>query len=97
MYAYSMDVLQPLESYDEVHAEVERRLGGKPADGCLLHLVTRIDGGFRVTEVWESREAADRFSDEHMREVIGSVMGPEAVAAGPPPAQELDVHHLQRT
>ena len=91
-----MDVAEPVETYDRVHAEIERRLGGRPAEGCLVHLVTRIDGGFRITEVWESHEAADRFGDEIMRPVIESLMGPEATAAGPPPTQELHVHHLQR-
>lgn len=97
MYAFQMDVLQPVEDYDRVHDEIERRLGGKLADGCLVHLVTLIDGGFRVTEVWETHEAADRFGDEVMRPVIESVLGAEATAAGPPPSQELDVHHLQRS
>ncbi len=29
--------------------------------------VVRIEGGFRVTDVWKSHEAADRFGDEIMR------------------------------
>ncbi len=48
MYAYQLDVPMPLEVYDRVHAEVERRLSGDLADHWLVHLVVRIDGGFRV-------------------------------------------------
>ncbi len=31
MYGLQMDVLRPLEDYDRVHAEIERRLGGPAA------------------------------------------------------------------
>lgn len=95
MYAYQMDVPQPLEMYDRVHAEVERRLGTTVPAGCLLHLVTRTADGFRVTEVWDSREASDRFSADVLRQVISDVAGPEQAAAGPPASEDLDVHALQ--
>lgn len=94
MYGYQMDVAMPIEMYDRVSAEIQKKTGGL-AQGCLLHLVTRIDGGFRVTEVWESHEAADRFGDEVLRPTIESVLGAEATAGEPPPSEELDVHHLQ--
>ena len=95
MYAYQLDVPMPLEVYDRVHAEVERRLTGDLAVQWLVHMVVRIEGGFRVTDVWRSHEAADRFGDEIMRPIIGEVVGADAAAAGPPPSEELDVHHLQ--
>jgi hypothetical protein len=95
MYGYSMDVPMPVEMYDRVHAEVERRLGSPMAPGCLLHLVTRTDGGFRVTEVWDSHEANDRFTDEVLRPVMTEVLGAQQVAAGPPPSLDLDIVRLQ--
>ncbi|GAC1324900.1 MAG: hypothetical protein NVSMB13_07070 [Mycobacteriales bacterium] len=89
-----MDVDQPIEMYDGVRAEVEKQLGQSTPAGCLMHLVTRTDSGFRVTEVWESHEAADRFGDEVMRPTIEQVAGPEIAAQGPPPSEELEVHRL---
>lgn len=83
----------PVEMYRKVHDEIMRRLGGQQAADCLVHLVTGIDGGFRVTEVWESQEACDRFGREMVQPVIESIGGPEA-AATPPATVELDVINL---
>ena len=62
MYAYDMDVAMPIEEYDRIHAEIQGRTSDV-ADQCLPHLVTRTDTGFRVTEVRETHEAADRWGD----------------------------------
>jgi hypothetical protein len=93
MYAHQMDVGMPIEMYRQVHDEIIRRLGGEPAPECLVHLVTATEGGFRVTEVWESHEASDRFGRELVQPVIESIAGPEAAAA-PPVTVELDVVNL---
>jgi hypothetical protein len=92
-YAFSMDVPQPVEMYEKVHAALVQRLGRDLPEGCFMHFATRTDSGFRVTEVWESHEAADRFGDEMMRPLIAEVSGlsPEVLAQGPPPNQELDM------
>jgi hypothetical protein len=95
VYGYSMDVPMSLEVYDRVHAEVERRLGSPMAPGCLLHLVARTEQGFRVTEVWDSHEASDRFGEQVLRPALEQVVGADVVAAGPPPSVDLDVHALQ--
>ncbi|MDQ6648882.1 MAG: hypothetical protein M3Z02_01985 [Actinomycetota bacterium] len=96
MYAYQMDVAQPIEMYDRVRPEVERRVGGPLPSGCLMHMVTTTDEGFRVTEVWETQAACDRFGDEVMWKVIADVLGPEVSAAGPPPNQDLALHRLEQ-
>jgi hypothetical protein len=93
MYAYSMDVPMTLEAYDKVHADLESRFGGL-AEGCLMHLVVATEGGFRVTDVWESHEAADRYG-EVMRPTLERVLGPQAVAGPPPATEELRVHNLE--
>lgn len=49
---------------------------GSPA-GALFHAGGPIEGGYRVVEVWESREAADAFHS--------SALMAEAGAASPPP------------
>ena len=91
-YAITLDVSQPAEMYERVHAVVTQRLGRELPKGCLLHLAERTDGGFSVTEVWESHEAADRFGDDVLRPVILEVSGlteAEMLAQGPRPSREL--------
>jgi hypothetical protein len=95
MYAYQMDVAQPIAMYDQVHAVVQRRLGKPTPDECLMHLATATPEGFRITEVWTSHEAADRFADEVLRDIIAGVAGQDLMAAGPPPSIELDVRGLE--
>jgi hypothetical protein len=96
VYAYSMDVPQSMEMYDRVREELQQQLGRPIPDGCLMHMVTRNDTGFRVTEVWESHEAVDRFGDEVLRPIIARVMGVplSELDENPPPNQELDLHRL---
>jgi hypothetical protein len=95
MYAHQMDVPQSIEMYDKVHAELVKTIGKPLPDGCLLHMITRTETGFRVTEVWDSHDTADKFGDDVLRPIIERIAGPEAVAGGPPPSQELDLHTLE--
>jgi hypothetical protein len=46
------------EQYERVVTKVNK--GGSPT-GALFHAGGPIEGGYRVVEVWESREAADAF------------------------------------
>ncbi len=94
MYAFQMDVPQSLARYDEVLAALKEAGQDQPADR-LMHMCAATEGGFRVTEVWESHEACDRYGDEVMRPTVERVAGPEMTAGGPPPNQELAVHGLQ--
>ena len=95
MYAYQMDVPRSIESYEKVQPELEKKAGGWPPQGCRLHMVTKTAEGFRVTEVWDSHEACDRFGDEVRRPVIQDALGFEAAAGVPPPNQELELHRLE--
>lgn len=94
MHAYQMDVEQPLAMWDAVHAEVLKVTGNEMPDGCLMHMATATATGFRVTEVWESHEAADRFVSEVRRPIIERVSAAGAVAAGLPASEELTLHAL---
>ena len=51
------------EQYDEVI----RRFGADfPPDGLELHVCFLVDGGFRVSEVWESQEQFNAWGDRLM-------------------------------
>jgi hypothetical protein len=94
MYAFSVDVPMPLSMYEQVLNDL--RASGKDAPPeRLLHVCAATDDGFRITEIWQSHEAVDRYGDEVMRPAIAKVAGEEAVAGGPPPNQEFELRGLQ--
>lgn len=95
MYAFQMDVDRPVEEYERVHAEVARVVGAAVPEHCLVHLATRTAHGFRVTEVWDSPEACQRFETDVMPGVISRVLGPGATVAGPPPRDDLEVLRIE--
>jgi hypothetical protein len=68
--------------YDNV---TEKMFGHSPMradeapDGLILHSAGQGEQGFYVYDVWESREAFDRFMEERLGPAMAEVMG------GPPP------------
>ena len=62
------------DQYESVVKKVNE--SGSPA-GALFHAGGPIEGGYRVVEVWETREAADTF--------YSSALLADAAAASPPP------------
>lgn len=50
---------QTLEGYDGLFHAVSPAL--KQAQGFVMHLSHPVDGGWRVIEIWNSREDAARF------------------------------------
>lgn len=63
--------------------------------GLLLHWAGELDGKWTVTDVWESREAYDRFREERLFPAIRSVSGVDpASGGGPQPTiTEFEVHN----
>ena len=55
-----------LDQYDQVLEKMGLTHGGGTPPGGLFHWVTATDNGFRVTDVWESREVFERFSEEQI-------------------------------
>jgi hypothetical protein len=62
-YGMILRAQAPVESYEAAHGEVLAALDGQKAEGLLCHIGREVDGGFEVIEVWESKEAADRFNE----------------------------------
>ncbi len=92
-WAFIQDAGQvTLEDYDRVAAEI----GDDPPEGLILHVVGRRGDSFRIIDVWESEDAYMRFRDERLGPTVEKVLGPEAMAQGPPPIEPLDVHHMIR-
>lgn len=84
-YGVIISVPAPIEAYHESHAEVEKEMDGRPADGLLLHMARVTGGGFEMIEVWESKDQCDRFT----RDVVTPAMARTSHArSGPPPQVE---------
>jgi hypothetical protein len=83
------------ENYDFVADKV----GDGPFDGLLVHTAGFDDeaGVFRIMDVWETREQAERFLAEHVQPHIER--GPQAFpnpGAFTPPTRDgfYELHHL---
>jgi hypothetical protein len=74
------------EAYDAMIPQVEARLRAAP--GFIVHLSAPAADGWRVIEVWASREAADAW----LRETIAPMMAGAGGAA--PEVQVQPVHHV---
>jgi hypothetical protein len=77
-----------LEQYDQIVAGLGLTPGGPGAAGGMFHWVTAVDGGIRVTDVWESAEQFQAFAQEKI--------GPLAAQAGitsPPRITMYEVHN----
>lgn len=77
-----------VEQYDQVIAKMGFSPGGPGGPGGLFHWVTSTDQGLRVTDVWESREAFEKFAQEQI--------GPRTAEVGvpsPPKISFEEVHN----
>jgi hypothetical protein len=84
----------PVEHYAAVMNELKANGNGAPPQR-LVHFCSPTADGFRITEVWESHEAVDKYGDEAIRPAIMKVVGEAAAAGGPPPNQEFELIGLQ--
>jgi hypothetical protein len=75
------------EQYDAIHGSLG--LDDKPADGLLLHTAGPKPGGWRVFDVWESKEAFDRFVQDRLMPAAQ-----EAGVADRPQPQLYEVYNV---
>jgi hypothetical protein len=77
-----------LGHYDQVVQKTGFQPGGAGPPGILFHWIAKTGDGFRVTEVWESREQSERFFQEQLSPVMAEVGVP-----GPPHVTFFEVHN----
>ena len=84
----------------DMYDAVNQRLFGEddtPPDGLIVHTAGEVDGNLRVIDVWESREAHDKFVQER----LGPAIEATAREAGAPmderePKRTIyDAHNVQ--
>jgi hypothetical protein len=78
-------VVQDVPASWEHYAELAHAISDPVPDGLILHVAGPTDEGFRTIEVWESRDAWQRFRDGRP----GSVL-PQGAVLAPPTLRELD-------
>jgi hypothetical protein len=67
-----------------------------PPDGLHFHWAGDIDGKWTITEVWESREAYDRFGAERLGPAIEALVGADPAPGLQPTVSEFAVHNFVR-
>jgi hypothetical protein len=83
-------------NYDAIAERVD--VASSPPDGLIVHTAgwDEENGVFRIFDVWESREHADRFLQERLQPALDQgVPNPESAA---PPEREgsYDLHEVNR-
>jgi heme-degrading monooxygenase HmoA len=92
-YACVQDVPIGWEVYQQLMAE----LGDAPAEGLVVHLVVRRPSGLRYIDVWESREARQRFLDQRIHPVLPRLLVRSGIRVqGEPPPDEVEVLEVMR-
>jgi len=70
-YTYVQDVAAAWEEYERVVAA----LGDEWPDGLIVHVAGGTALGYRIIEVWESREAWERFRSGRLRPAVRALAG----------------------
>ena len=82
-----------LDTYDAVNEKLEAS-GQRMQEGHVFHCVGAMEGGgFRVFDVWESREGFERFVAEVLGPAIDEVTQGQA---GEPDRTIYELHNVMR-
>jgi len=77
------------EMYDAINSKLQA--SENPPEGLIFHSAGPAPkGGLRIFDVWESREAYERFRDERLRPAISEVAGEQGPE--PPPEEIYELH-----
>jgi len=79
------------EMYDGVNAAMD--VENSPPEGMIFHWVGEVDGKWTITDVWETREAYDRFREERLFPAIQKVSGMDPASGPQPTVTEFAVHN----
>jgi hypothetical protein len=83
----------PLAMYDEVAEQI--RAQADPPAGLIVHTcAAKEGGGYRIYDVWDSREALERFRQERLMPVVTAVLARHGLTPESAPAtmEVFDLH-----
>jgi hypothetical protein len=72
----------------ELYEQVNNRVNppGNAPEGLIFHSAgPSPEGGWRIIDVWASRETFDRFFESKVAPTVADLVGEEALAQGEPP------------
>src|SRR3954452_11841154 len=87
MYAYCQDMPGVTE---ETSARVDAEVGDAPVPGLIAHVAGPMRGGWRIVDIWESEEAAQRFQVERLGPAVQ-----RATAGAPTPSLPFDLYEVR--
>ena len=67
-YSLRYKVPMPIGMYDGLHAVVKETPGGQ--DGIMVHLGWETADGFEIIEIWESKDAYNKFVQDVWPQVV---------------------------
>ena len=79
----------PAAQYDETIRRLEGDGGDFPPDGLEYHIAFVVDGGIRVSEIWDSREKWEAFGERLM-----PILADVGIEPGEP--EVFEVHNIIR-
>ena len=79
----------PTSQYDETIRRLEGDGGEFPPDGLEYHIAFLVDGGIRVSEIWDSREKWEAFGERLM-----PILADVGIEPGEP--EVFEVHNVIR-
>ena len=77
--------------YDSVEAAMD--IANHPPEGLIFHWAGEVDGKWTVMDVWEARDAYDRFREERLFPAIEKVSGMDPASGPQPTTSEFAVHN----
>lgn len=77
--------------YDGVSGAMD--IANDPPAGLLFHWAGEVDGKWTVMDVWESRDAYDRFREDRLFPAIQEVSGMDPADGPQPTIAEFAVHN----
>lgn len=83
------------EMYDEVNAKLG--VNQDPPEGLIVHTAGRDGDRFQVVDVWESREAYDRFNESRLGPAVREVAQAHGMQMGDAPGSRIyETHNIVR-
>ncbi len=77
--------------YDGVNAEMD--VENNPPEGLIFHWAGEVDGKWTITDVWETREAYERFQEERILPAVKKISGMDPASGPQPTTTESAVHN----
>jgi hypothetical protein len=83
-----------LEMVDAVDKEADAKTN--PPVGLIVHVAYVDDGRVRMVDVWESKDALDRFGQDRMGPAVAKVAAQQGIDPGSPEQTIVELHEVIR-